>query len=377
MNKLLTVYDDREPLNNVVNALTMDVDEVFYLYHHEERRTAFTNIRKVIRSYKNIALHFIRPVDDEAEISKILQDNRDVIVDVGGSKYLSLLLFEHANRNGNPIIYFDSEENVIKDYRTHSVVDRDIFKLTIKDVLMLRGGDIADYMHKGVNDPETKETIYQLFENNLNDYSALMNYLSYLNKILVSAKAIGNRSFRLRKEQLVEIRKDKCFQRIGDLFTIEEDRIVFKTAKLIDVVTVSGTLRENYLYLKLQEANRFDDVKMSVVVDFSDDRYDHPVKCEIDLMAIHNNRLMFVSCKSNKVETPALNEIYVHNSMFGNSLSVPVICVCEEIDRRYPSMYAKAEELGIYMIDRSNILEEDFPEIFHRIIIGAYKYDLL
>ena len=340
MNKLLTVYDDREPLNNVVNALTMDVDEVFYLYHHEERRTAFTNIRKVIRSYKNIALHFIRPVDDEAEISKILQDNRDVIVDVGGSKYLSLLLFEHANRNGNPIIYFDSEENVIKDYRTHSVVDRDIFKLTIKDVLMLRGGDIADYMHKGVNDPETKETIYQLFENNLNDYSALMNYLSYLNKILVSAKAIGNRSFRLRKEQLVEIRKDKCFQRIGDLFTIEEDRIVFKTAKLIDVVTVSGTLLENYLYLKLQEANRFDDVKMSVVVDFSDDRYDHPVKCEIDLMAIHNNRLMFVSCKSNKVETPALNEIYVHNSMFGNSLSVPVICVCEEIDRRYPSMYA-------------------------------------
>ena len=377
MNKLLTVYDDKEPLNNVVNALTLDVDEVFYLYHHEERRTAFTNIRKVIRNYKNVALHFIRPVNDEEEISKILRDNQEVIVDVGASKYLSLLLFEYANRNGNQIIYFDHEENIIKDYRTHTVIDREIFKLTIKDVLMLRGGDIADYMHKGATDARTKETIYQLFEENLDNYSELMNYMSYLNKILVGSKKIGNRSFRVKKEQLSEIRKDRCFSKIGDLFTIEDDRVVFKTARLVDVVTVSGTLLENYLYLKLLDAGRFDDVRMSVVVDFSDDRYDHPVKCEIDLLALHNNRLMFISCKSNKVETPALNEIYVHNSMFGNSLSVPVICVCEEIDRRYPSIYAKAEELGIYMIDKSNMLEEDFPEIFHKIIIGAYKYDLL
>ncbi|MBR4461480.1 MAG: DUF1887 family protein [Erysipelotrichaceae bacterium] len=377
MNKLLTVYDDTEPLNNVVNALSMDVNEVFYLYHHEEHRTAFTNIRKVIRGYKNIALHFIRPVDDAKEIDQILKDNDDVIVDVGGSKYLSLLLFDYANRNGNRIIYFDHEENVIKDYRTHTIIEQEIFKLTIKDVLMLRGGEITEYMHKGATDTRTKETIYQLFNDNLNNYSALMNYLSYLNKVLCGAKKVGNRAFRITKEQISEIKKDRCYAKIGDLFTIEGDRIVFKTARLVDVVTVSGTLLENYLYLKLLDAGQFDDVRMSVVVDFSDDRYDHPVKCEIDLLAIYNNRLMFVSCKSNKVETPALNEIYVHNSMFGNALSVPVICVCEDIDRHSPSMYAKAEELGIYMIDKSNMTELDFPEVFHRIITGAYKYDSL
>ncbi|MBQ6559909.1 MAG: DUF1887 family protein [Erysipelotrichaceae bacterium] len=377
MNKLLTVYDDSEPLNNVVNTLTLDVDEVFYFYHHEEHRTAFTNIRKVIRNYKNVALHFIRPVDDVAEINKILQDNQEIIVDVGGSKYLSLLLFESASRNGNQIVYFDHEENVIKDYRSHTVVKGEVFKLTIKDVLTLRGGDIAEYLHKGAADERTKETIYQLFEDNLDDYSALMNYMSYLNKVLCNAKKIGNRSFRITKEQISDIKKDRCYAKIGDLFTIENDRIVFKTARLVDVVTVSGTLLENYLYLKLLDAGQFDDVRMSVVVDFSDDRYRHPVKCEIDLLALQNNRLMFVSCKSNKVETPALNEIYVHNSMFGNSLSVPVICVCENIDQYSPSMYAKAEELGIYVVDISNMKEEDFPEIFHRIIIGDYKYDLL
>lgn len=377
MNKLLTVYDDYEPLNNVVSALTLDVDEVFYLYHHEEHRTAFANIRRVINRYKNIALHFICPEDDVKEITRILLKNEDIIVDVGGSKYLSLLLFEYANRADKKIIYFDSEENVIKDYRTHSVINKPVFKLTIKDVLNLRGGKLTESMHKNASDPKTIETIYSLFENNINDYPSLIAFMSDLNKKICNARKFGSRSFRLSKEQIAEIKKDPFYEKREDLFTIEDNTIVFKTSRLVDVVKVAGTMLENYLYLKLLESGWFDDIKMSVVVDFSEEWYDHPVKCEIDLVAIRNNRLLFISCKSNKVETPALNEIYVHNSMFGNALSVPVICVCEDIDRRYPSIYAKAEELGIYMIDKSNLIEEDFPEIFHEIVSGVYEYDLL
>ena len=377
MSKLLTVYDDYEPLNNVVSALTLDIDEVFYLYHHEAHRTAFSNIRRVINRYKNIALHFIRPEDDVKEITRILLKNDDIIVDVGGSKYLSLLLFEYANRADKEIVYFDSEENVIKDYRTHSIIDKPVFRLTIKDVLNLRGGKLTEYMHKSANDPKTVETIYSLFENNIKNYAELINFMSDLNKKICNARKIGNRTFRLSKEQIAEIQRDSFYNKREDLFTIEDNNIVFKTPQLVEVVKVSGTMLENYLYLKLTESKQFDDVKMSVVVDFSEDWYDHPVKCEIDLLAIRNNRLLFISCKSNKVETPALNEIYVHNSMFGNALSVPVICVCEDIDRRYPSIYAKAEELGIYMIDRSNLMEEDFPEIFREIVGGEYEYDLL
>lgn len=29
MSKMLTVYDDVDPLNNVVSALTLDIDEIF------------------------------------------------------------------------------------------------------------------------------------------------------------------------------------------------------------------------------------------------------------------------------------------------------------------------------------------------------------
>ena len=114
---------------------------------------------------------------------------------------------------------------------------------------------------------------------------------------------------------------------------------------------------------------------MSTVIDFSDERYSYPVRCEIDCLIIKDNKLLFVSCKSNKADTEALNEIYVHNHHFGNVLSLPVLCVCEEMDRKYPSTYAKGEELGVYLVDRSSFLDHEICEVFESILNDTYVYD--
>ena len=47
MSKMITVYDDVDPLNNVVSALTLEVEELFYVYHHDVPKRDFDNIRKV------------------------------------------------------------------------------------------------------------------------------------------------------------------------------------------------------------------------------------------------------------------------------------------------------------------------------------------
>ena len=88
------------------------------------------------------------------------------------------------------------------------------------------------------------------------------------------------------------------------------------------MISVAGAFLENYLYLKLDESGLFDDIKMSAVIDFSDDKYAYPVRCEIDCLIIKDNRLLFVSCKSSKADATTLNEIYVHNHRFGNALSL-------------------------------------------------------
>ena len=116
---------------------------------------------------------------------------------------------------------------------------------------------------------------------------------------------------------------------------------------------------------------------MSVDVDFSNDKYNHPVKCEIDCLVMKDNRLLFVSCKSSKAETDDLNEIYVHNSMFGNTLSSPVLCVAEELDHKYPGVYVKAEELGVYIVDKSSFKNGDISNVFIDIINKNYTYDIV
>ena len=375
MNKLLTVFDDNESLNNVVSALTLDVSEVFYIYHNNINKDIFVNVDKVLNRHKKIKTHFLKLKDDEKEINAIINKNKNIIIDVGGAKYLSLLLFELAKDRDNKIVYFDDEENVIKDYRTHSVIVYNVFRLSIEDVFNLRNGKIVENMHRNATDKKTIEAINTLVENNLDNYSSFIRYITKINSIIGSGKRKGARSFELSSKQIKDIRTDSSYKKAKELFTINDNTITFATTKLLQLVSVSGAFLENYLYNRLIKSKKFDNVLMSTVIDFSGNRYNHPVRCEIDLLAIRNNKLLFVSCKSSKIDTPDLNEIYAQNSLFGNVLSFPVICLCEDADRKYPSIYSKAEEMNIYVIDKSNMQEKGFPEIFSKIVDGTYVYD--
>ena len=83
---------------------------------------------------------------------------------------------------------------------------------------------------------------------------------------------------------------------------------------------------------------------MSCVIDFSGQSRRYPVICEIDCLVIRDNHVLFTSCKSNKVAADDLNEIKVHNVIFGNTLSSPVMCTLEDLDQKSPSVYSKARE---------------------------------
>ena len=375
MSRLLTVYDDKEPLNNVINEISLDVDEVFYVYHHEVSRTSFNNIARVIRNHKKIDLHFVQLDDDEKQLRELIDEN--TIVDVGGAKYLSLVLFDMCARLNNKVIYYDAEENLIKDYRSHKPLEIEVVKLNIEDALRLRGGEIVSQLHHNVTEKENKEIIIKLVEENLDDYSAFIKYMTLVNNKMSDNNYLGNYEYAINKKDYDELVEENIFNYIDELFGLEDDRISFINRKIRDIVTVSGTFLENYLYIKLSEADYFDDIKMSVIIDFSDEKYYHPVRCEIDCLVIKDNQLLFCSCKSSKASTDDLNEIFVHNRMFGNSRSKAVIFVGEELDRRYPSMYAKAIELGIYVVDKSSLLSKGAFAEFKEICEGTYKYDNL
>lgn len=377
MNKLLTVYDNNDPINNVISALTLSADEVFFIYHHEPDKVAFNNIDKVLKRHRNIKTNFIRLNNDEEDIREIIRKNKNITVDVGGAKYLSLLLFEICKDLDNMIVYFDDEENVVKDYRTHKAKSENIYKLTIEDIFELHNGRVIENMHASAKDKKTIDIINKIVENNLDNYSSFIRYVTKVNAIVNSARNSKGRSIELNEKQIRDIKTDSCYRKTQDLFEIKDRKITFTTPKLRQLIGVSGAFLENYLYHKLIKSKKFDEVSMSTVIDFSSGKDKYPVRCEIDILALKDNRLLFVSCKSNKIDTTDLNEIYVHNSLFGNVLSTPVICLCEEADEKFPSVYSKAEQMNIAIVDKSSISDGTFPEVFNKIVNGIYAYDKL
>lgn len=375
MNKLITVYDDYESLNNVIPALTIDVDEVFYIYHHEAPLNAFSNIKKVISRYKDIKVSFLKLTNDQVQIRAILDKHKGMIVDVGGSKYLSLVLFEQAIARDNLIIYYDDEENVIKSYRDHKVYIENVFKLKIEDVLNLRGGEIKSQMHHPTSNEESNSLIVSAVEKGINKYSCFVSYITKINSYINNKTSRDGVTYRLDEDVAKKLKADEGYKFTSELFTLKKDSIVFKSKDIKERFAVSGSFLEEYIYIKMKESGYFDDVIMSAVIDFSDDKYRLPVRCEIDCLVIKDNRTLFTSCKSNKVDTSDLNEIHVHNSKFGNALSSPVLCTMDDLNEKSPSVYAKAKELQVAVIDKTSFKSRTVPEDFRSIINNSYKYE--
>jgi hypothetical protein len=131
---------------------------------------------------------------------------------------------------------------------------------------------------------------------------------------------------------------------------------------------------------------------MSAVIDFRSRGDFYPVSCEIDLITIKNNRLLFISCKSNKVDTEAINEIKVHNLSFGNTISKSAICTIEDLNINNPAIYKKAEEhevaivdytsfknkiknKGVGLIEGKNLKDNTLVDIVDKIIENKYEYE--
>ena len=379
-SKLIAVFDKDDLFNNAVAALSMDAEEVFFIHHHEVEEKHTDHLTRVIHSHKDITLHYIEIKDDDKDIDAILDANPGIVIDVGGEKYLSLVLFHKVLTKDNPIIYYDDEENRIKFYRNHTTLIRHVYPLSIRDLLALQGGEIREYLHKPVDkkDESTRKLIEKAVEASIGSYSRFTSFVSKVNSVMAKKKAYGV-NYALTNDEAVRIRADEAYCRYEELglLKVEKNRLSFPSKKIASLFEVSGAFLENYLYMKLTDSGYFDDVMMSVVIDFSGDIKRYPVVCEIDCLVLRDNHLLFVSCKSNKVDTNDLNEIKVHNTMFGNDLSDPVLCTLDDIDVKSPSIYSKGRELSVAIIDHTSFEEGRLAEAFLAVLEDRYTYENL
>lgn len=347
------VFEDDKMLDNVIVPIAMEADHVFYFSHVEHSEKSM-NICREFLERNNTGCSFLF-INEDTDLSGWFKDYPNAIVDMTGSRYILLRLFELANQYQNPIFYFDSEENTVKNYRARKSMSYPYPLLTIEDIVFLGGGNIQKHIHNApnLNDKKHCELICEAVERNIEQYD---RFVSYVNSVHSLVGKFDGEWTEISEEAVKKIKNYELTRTLKDLklFTIEGKSFSYRSREVKQLFEVAGSWLESYLYIKLKQSEQFDDVMMSVVIDFSSRRKTpYPVTCELDLLALRDNRLVFISCKSNKVDSSALYEVKLHSTMFGNQLSSAAVCTAEELDRRNPSIYTKARELGIAVIDRS------------------------
>lgn len=364
--RLIKSFDDLSNFNNVVVPLSLCIDEVVFVFKRDVDKRDIDNARTIIKKYKNIKIEFKKT--NESELTELVKTND--LLDVSTDRSLSFVLHEIGIKNNIDIIYYDKEEQRIKSFTRKKIIADKMFSLSIEDIVTLGGGKIISHLHKPINNQNSINKIYETVDKTSDDYSSFISFVSKINNL-----AINNRI--LTKEDVLKITGDQNYQKFKELnlFTIEDNKIVFYNEEIEESFKVSGSFLENYIYHKIKESNYFDDVMMSVTIEFFDGKWRHPVKCELDALILKDNQLLFTSIKSNKVEVDDLNEIKVHNVMFGNNLSKPVICINNDLNIKRPGVYAKAMELGVYVIDETSFIDKTIVKKFVEILNDTYKYE--
>ncbi len=152
----------------------------------------------------------------------------------------------------------------------------------------------------------------------------------------------------------------------------KKDRIKFKyrSPLIRSCMTDVGVTLELYVFAIAQKSGEFDDVKISIIVDW-DGEEDNPLNTlnEVDVMLVKGQVPLFISCKSGQPNVTALNEIRTLATRFGGINGRPVLVTMSEMRESDPHFCQRAEDMGIALIDASDMSSEE--RLLRRLLLAA------
>ena len=373
IDTLFKAYEEDDHLRNVILPLTLGVKRIVFFSRKPYEEKSYAPAKALYDKYLQTEIRFVvlDEKNERQQVCEIFQEYPDAAVDMSGSRYILLLLFAEAVHHKLPVFYFDAEEDIVKEYHREDYSPMKPFRLSIEEIISLSGGRIIQHIH---SEPDPKERsvnnlILKTVESCYKDYDQFISSVTTIDRLYQNSRHTSA-TCQLNEEDLQKLKKVPLYKKFLELglFRLKGNTLTFRSSRIRSLFDVTGSWLEAYLFIKLQRSGLFDDVKMSVVIDFSDsEKSKYPVTCEIDLLAAKDNHLIFLSCKSNKVDNVALNEIALHRHTFGNELSVAAVATAVDLPSRSPAIAAKASELGVLILDRET-LEKGWDKELERLL---------
>ena len=375
-----------EPLDNVITCMRFAVDKAIFIGYHdtiEKQKHTTKDFLMNECGVQEVVFHALSQDDLQSvlkQMSLIIDreraDRNRIFFDITGGESLILVAFGMlAEKYKAPMHIFDVEEDVFVSLNPEvfaTVMDQipeRQYHLNLDQFIRLRGGIITDRPDSSlIRDPEQKqevEAIWSIMERHdetWNPFSIFMReHLSSGINLDVSKSArwlldqLSEYDFehfnRLELNRMLDELESAGI--LSDVqYTDGKYRFRYKNDRVQEILWSGGRILE--LHMFYQQAESSTDCRVGVHLDWDGvvnppDRED--VLNEIDVLALHGNVPVFISCKSGRMDSYtslfALYELETVARRFGGRYAKKILVTMRELGDAY---LERAKEMGIQVV---------------------------
>ena len=368
MTTLIRLYH-KQAITNIMSALAYPYDRIVTLSFLEMdaiRNDVIYHQQSILDEY-HLHPEFINVDLTKHDLTRILTEFPDADIDITSyDQHDSLRLLTATNDYTN-IFYYSNRDNNFFAIKG-SVNHLRITNLHIRHSIESMGASVKkNSLHYSPKDFHSEHNrhiikkIYQIFSPSIDSGSyGLIEAFPY-----VLAKSNGRLLNFSNALNPIDRKALSIFYQLQDLGVCtvcnEAKMIIAMNLKYSHIFKVMGQLLEMYCYIICLESNVFDDVKMSVTIDynghFRQGFYD--ATSEIDLIAIKNNQPMYLSCKLNKLHQEDIYEIYTNANHFGGCCCHSLVAINKDTNKITEYLLNKATELHVQIIEKQQLNQLD------------------
>jgi len=375
MSVLIELYDN-ETICNSIAVLSLHFDHVVFLCDNHDKGGKVMALADYVRNRTpgiDVAIQYSDTLDYENLCGMLDQfDGRDPYFEMtGGQGALLIAVTRYCLQHDAHCFFINlPEKKFVNVNRSQELADKFTFPhYSIQEAIMTAGAIFDGNNHApiDVHDQVATADIHNLFEIAKSDFDGWVSLTSCLASAIAQRYRSQPAGLSLEIEQQVLRRMDD--QQAGLLRRVtatgavssrqDGDRTIlaFRNGLVMSLFRISGNILEYATFLALYESGIFTDVKMSVVIDYDfKDTSAQRSCCEIDVIAIQSVIPAFISCKIGSVHESDLYEIKLNTMKIAGTYAAAVLVTAYDMRRDNPVLYHKADELGITVIDRQDLI---------------------
>ena len=381
MKTLIEIYDD-EPVYNVLAAKIYRPEQVIFVGNRQMMSKSAKN--KIIRFFRAAGIdtyayfYPVTPYDCEDILATLVKIGRrfpESVIDItGGSSVVLYAVGRYCVQFPSTVIAFQKKEErfcCISGVLPETAAFGPIH-FNSRDVLAMAGGALSGFGHISAANIDAEmlrdiDAVWSIFCKNKHFWSSHVYYLQCTgtqeeprDPLRIVAPLLyrenGKRA-NCDMKIMSELKQAEVLQSL----TVVGDQIEFtyKNHLIKHCLSDAGIWLELHLYQTIYESGAFDDVQVSVLVDWDgiEDRKLNTIN-EIDIMATKGLVPIFISCKIGVPNTVALNEISTLVKTFGGVYAKGCIATACRLSEKSPATYQRAKDMGINVLEDRDLQPE-------------------